>query len=148
MKELLPAATRALKLTLQPWEVRAPGDFDRVFAAMAKQRPDGLYVLQSPLMSTNRKRIIDFTLKSRLPATFYNKVAVEAGGLMYYGADISDSYRQAAWYIDKILTGRKPEDLPVQQPMRFEFVVNLQTAKKISVTINTDVLARATKIIR
>jgi putative ABC transport system substrate-binding protein len=73
---------------------------------------------------------------------------VEAGGLMSYGADLTDSYRQVAWYIDKILTGRKPADLPVQQPMRFEFVINLQTAKKIGVTINTDVLARATKIIR
>jgi putative ABC transport system substrate-binding protein len=79
---------------------------------------------------------------------YVNKEFVEAGGLMSYGADIADSYRQVAWYIDKILTGRKPDDLPVQQPMKFEFVINLQTAKKIGVTINTDVLARATKIIR
>jgi putative ABC transport system substrate-binding protein len=76
------------------------------------------------------------------------KSEVEAGGLMSYSADIEDSYRQVAWYVDKILKGTKPADLPVQQPMRFEFVINLQTAKKIGVTINTDVLARATKIIR
>ena len=98
-------------------------------------------------MRGNRKRIVDFTLKSRLPSVGFREF-VDAGGLMYYGADVADSYRQVAWYIDKILTGRKPADLPVQQPMRFEFVINLQTAKKIGVTINPDVLARATKIIR
>jgi putative ABC transport system substrate-binding protein len=149
LKEGLPAAARALKLTIQSWEVRAADDFERVFAAMRKWRPDGLYVNGGgPLMSANRKRIVGFALKSRLPSMFGSKGPVEAGGLMSYGADLADSYRQVAWYVDKILTGRKPDDLPVQQPMRFEFVVNLQTAKKIGVTINTDVLARATKIIR
>lgn len=99
-------------------------------------------------MNANRKRIADFALKSRLPSMHQGRDFVETGGLMYYGADPADSYRQVAWHVDKILTGRKPDDLPVQQPMRFEFVINLQTANKIGVTINTDVLARATKIIR
>jgi putative ABC transport system substrate-binding protein len=122
---------------------------EKVFVALNKKRPDGLYVLGAgPVMRANQKRIVDFALKSRLPAMYAIKEPVEAGGLMYYGADEADSYRQVAWYIDKILTGRKPGDLPVQQPMRFEFVINLQTANKIGVTINTDVLARATKIIR
>jgi len=91
---------------------------------------------------------VGFALKSRLPSMHAYKEAVDAGGFMYYGADIGDSYRQVAWYIDKILKGAKPADLPVQQPMKFEFVINLQTAKQIGVTIPPDVLARATKIIR
>ena len=98
-------------------------------------------------MRGSLKRIADFALKSRLPS-MGNREFVDAGGLMYYGADLNDSYRQVAWYVDKILKGSKTADLPVQQPMKFEFVVNLQTAKQIGVTINTDVLAHATKIIR
>ncbi len=149
LKEGLPAAARALRLTLQPWEIHDANGFEKVFAALSKQRPDGLYLSGAgPLMSANRKRIVDFALKSRLPSMYNNKEFVEAGGLMSYGADVAESYRQVAWYVDRILKGAKPEDLPVQQPMRFEFVVNLQTANKIGVTINTDVLARATKIIR
>jgi putative ABC transport system substrate-binding protein len=148
VKEDLAVAARSLRLTLQPWEVRTADSFDKVFAAMGKQRPDGLYVSTGALMATNQKRIAGLALKSRLPSMYGSKEPVEAGGLMSYGADIADSYRQVAWYIDKILKGAKPSELPVQQPMRFEFVINQQTAKKIGVTINTDVLARATKIIR
>jgi putative ABC transport system substrate-binding protein len=148
VKEDLPPAARALKLTIQPWEVRAADDIEMVFAALNKQRPGGLYVTEGPLMNANAIRIAGFAIKSRLPSTWGSKEFVEAGGLMYYGADLADSYRQVAWYVDKILKGAKPAELPVQQPMRFEFVINLQTAKKIGVTINTDVLARATKIIR
>ena len=99
-------------------------------------------------MGAKQKRIVDFALKRRLPAMYTIKEAVDDGGLMYYGVDVADSYRQIAWYVDRILTGTKPEDLPVQQSMKFEFVINLQTANKIGVMINTDVLARATKIIR
>ncbi|MBI2181751.1 MAG: ABC transporter substrate-binding protein, partial [Deltaproteobacteria bacterium] len=149
VKEDFPVWARALKLTIQPWEVKDADGFDRVFTALNKKRPDGLYMISGgPLMRANQKRIVDFALKSRLPSMFQRPEFVEAGGLMYYGVDIAESYRQVAWYVDRILTGTKPEFLPVQQPMRFEFVVNLQTAKKIGVTINTDVLARATKIIR
>jgi putative ABC transport system substrate-binding protein len=120
VKEILPVAARALRLTIQPWEVRAVEDFDRVFAALNKQRPDGLYVLGGPLLNANGKRIAEFALKSRLPSTYTLRQAVNAGGLMYYGADLADSYRRVATYVDKILKGAKPADLPVQQPTKFE----------------------------
>jgi putative ABC transport system substrate-binding protein len=149
IKKDFPDLARALKLTLQSWEITTTDDFEKVFATVGKQRPDGIFVTGAGgLLIANEKRITDFALKSRLPSTHARKSEVEAGGLMSYAADIDEQYRQIAWYVDKILKGSKPVDLPVQQPMRFEFVVNLQTANKINVTINTDVLARATKIIR
>jgi putative ABC transport system substrate-binding protein len=148
MKEILPAAARALKLTLRSWEIRTADDFDRVFGALNKQRPDGLYVLQGPLMNANQKRIIGFALKSRLPSMYNNSQYVDAGGLMSYGADLAESYRRVAYFVDRILKGAKPADLPVEQPMRFELVVNLKTAKQIGVTIDPNLLARANRIIR
>jgi len=148
VKEVLPVAARALRLTIQPWEVRRTDDFDRVFAGMKKQRPDGLYVLGSPLMTANHKRIVGFALKSRLPSMYSTKEAVEAGGLMSYGADLADSYRRVAYFVDRILKGTKPADLPVEQPMRFEFVINLQTANKIGLTIPQWTLMKADKVIR
>src|SRR5262245_9332192 len=147
--KVLPDVARALKLTLRLSEIRNAEDFEQVFATISKQRPDGLHVVGGGgLFVANGNRIVSFAIKSRLPSMFARKLEVEMGGLMSYGADIEDSYRQIAWYVDKILKGNKPADLPVQQPMKFEFIVNLQTEKKIGVTINTDVLARATKIIR
>jgi putative ABC transport system substrate-binding protein len=148
VKEDLPVAARALKLTIQPWEARAANDFDRIFAALRKQRPDGLYMLGGALMGANEKRIIDFALKSRLPSTFQSRESVEAGGLMSYGADLAESYRRVAYFIDRILKGTKPAELPVEQPMRFELVVNLKTAKQIGVTIDPNLLARANRIIK
>ncbi|MDP2602664.1 MAG: ABC transporter substrate-binding protein [Deltaproteobacteria bacterium] len=148
VKEVLPLAARALKLTLQPWEVRAADDFEKVFAAMGKQRPDGLYVSGGPLMGANRKRITDFALKSRLASMYFNREFVDAGGLMYYGADQAESYRRVAYFVDRILKGAKPTDLPVEQPMRFELIVNLKTAKQIGVTIDPNLLARANKLIK
>ena len=149
VKEVLPVAARALRLTLQLWEIRAADDFDRVFTAMGKQRPDGLYVPASgPLLNANQKRIVGFALKSRLPAVYAIRDAVDAGGLMYYGADLAESYRRVAYYVDRILKGAKPADLPVEQPMKFEFVINLQTAKKIGLMIPPELLARATKLIK
>ena len=148
VKEVLPVAARALRLTIQPWEVRAADGFERVFAALSKQRPDGLYVPGGPLMRDNQKRIVGFALKSRLPSVYSNKEAVEAGGLMYYGADLAESYRRVAYFVDRILKGTKPADLPVEQPMRFELVVNLKTAKQIGVTIAPNVLARADRVIK
>ena len=144
VKELLPADARALKLTIQPWEIRAADDFEKVFAALNKQRPDGLYAFGAGrLMRPNRKRIADFALKSRLPSVYSSREAVEAGGLMSYGADLADSYRRVAIYVDKILKGAKPADLPVEQPTKFELVINLKTAKQIGLTIPQKVLARA-----
>ena len=149
LKEVLPAAARALGLTLQPWEVRTADDFEKVFAALDKQRPDGLYLLGGgPLMIVNQKRIVGFTLKSRLPSVWGSRRDVDAGGLMYYGADLVDSYRRVAYYVDRILKGAKPADLPVEQPTKFEFVINLKTAKHIGLTIAPEVLARTSKLIK
>jgi ABC-type uncharacterized transport system substrate-binding protein len=141
-------AAGALKLTIQPWEVRAADHFEKVFAALNKQRPNGLYVPGSTLMRANEKRIIGLALKSRLPSMYGNRQAVDAGGLMYYGADIAASYRRVAYYVDKILKGAKPADLPVEQPTKFELVINLKTAKQIGLTIPPNVLARADKVIK
>jgi putative ABC transport system substrate-binding protein len=147
-KEVLPVAARALKLTLQPSEVRAADDFERVFAALNKQRPDGLYVAPGPLTLANRKRIAEFALKTRLPSMYVRSEFVDAGGLMSYGADQADSYRRVAYYVDRILKGAKPADLPVEQPTKFKLVINLKTAKQIGLTIPPEVLARATKLIK
>ena len=148
VKEDLPAA-RALGLTVRSWEVRDADGFDRVFAALNKERPDGLYVpARGSLMAANEKRIADFALKSRLPSVYSYRGGVDAGGLMSYGADIADSYRRVAYFVDRILKGAKPADLPVEQPTKFEFVINLKTAKQIGLTIPPEVLARANKIIR
>jgi putative ABC transport system substrate-binding protein len=149
VKEVLPVAARALRLTIQSWEVRAADDFDKVFATLSKERPDGLYVPASGLlMGLNRKRIADFALKSRLPSMYVSSTFVDAGGLMSYGADLADSYRRVAYYVDRILNGAKPADLPVEQPTKFELVINLKTAKQIGVTIPAEVLARANKLIK
>ena len=148
VKELLPVAARALGLTLQPWEIRAADTFERVFAALSKERPDGLYNTGSPLMGANRKRIADFAIKSRLPSVSSRAYEVDAGGLMSYGADLADSYRRVAYYVDKILKGAKPADLPVEQPTKFELVINLKTAKQIGVTIPPEMLARASRLIK
>jgi putative tryptophan/tyrosine transport system substrate-binding protein len=147
VKELLPADARALKLTIQHWEIRAVDDFEKVFAALNKQRPDGLYVTGSPLMGANRKGIADFAIKSRLPSVS-NRTYVDAGGLMSYAADVADSYRRVAIYVDKILKGAKPADLPVEQPTKLELVINLKTAKQIGVTIPPRVLERANQVIK
>jgi putative tryptophan/tyrosine transport system substrate-binding protein len=136
-------------LTIQPWEIRAVDDFEKVFAALNKQRPDGLYALTAgPLMRPNQKRTIGFALKSRLPSVYGSKEFVEAGGLMSYGADFEDSYRRVAYYVDRILKGAKPADLPVEQPAKFELVINLKTAKQIGVKIPQSLLYRADRVIK
>jgi putative ABC transport system substrate-binding protein len=148
VKEVLPVAARALRLTIEPWEVRNADDIDRFFAALGKQRPGGLYVPFGALMRDNRKRIASLALKNRLPSTYSNREAVDAGGLMYYGADLAESYRRVAYFVDRILKGAKPSDLPVEQPTKFEFVINLKTAKQIGLTIPQSLLYRADKVIQ
>jgi ABC-type uncharacterized transport system substrate-binding protein len=148
LKEVLPVAAPALGLTIHPREVRAADGFERVFAALSKERLDGLYVRGGPLISANQKRIIGFALKSRLPAMYGTREFVDAGGLMYYGADIAEGYRRVAYYVDRILKGAKPADLPVEQPTKFELVINLKTAKQIGLTIPQSMLYRADKVIK
>jgi len=147
VKEILPIAARPLKLTIQPWEVRAADNIDKIFTAMGKQRPDGLYLSGGPVMNANQKPILGFALKNRLPSIGYREY-VDAGGLLYYGADLAESYRRVAYYVDRILKGAKPAELPVEQPTKFELVINLKTAKQIGLTIPPNVLARADRVIK
>ena len=135
IKEDLPVAARALGVTIQPWEVRAAEGLEKVLAALDRARPDGLYMPSGGAATFANKRVAGFALKSRLPSVFGGIEAVEAGGLMYYGADQADSYRRVAYYVDKILKGAKPADLPVEQPTKFELVINLKTAKQIGLAI-------------
>jgi putative ABC transport system substrate-binding protein len=148
VEEVLPVAVGTLGLTVRSWEVRGTDGFEKVFAGLNKQRPDGLYVPTSPLMRANQKRIAGFALKIRLPSVSGNTEYVDAGGLMSYDADAADSCRLVAIYVDKILNGAKPADLPVQQPRKFELVINLKTAKQIGLTISPNVLARADRVIQ
>jgi len=137
-----------LGVALQDRGVRNPNDLDVVFAVMSKDRPDAFLALVDPVLISYRNRIIDFLLKNRLPAVFQSSDWVEAGGLMSYGPDYPDLFRHAASQMDKILNGAKPADLPVEQPTKFEFVINLKTAKQIGLTIPPNVLARADRVIR
>ena len=148
VKEFLPVAARALGLTVRPWEVRDAGGFERVFAALSKQRPDGLYVSPGPLMAANQKRIVGLCVKEPITVDVRRQRSCRAGGLMYYGADLAASYRRAAYYVDRILKGAKPADLPVEQPTKFELVINLKTAKQIGLTIPQSVLYRADRVIK
>jgi ABC-type uncharacterized transport system substrate-binding protein len=148
VKEDLPVAARALGLTIQPWEVRDADGFEKVFTGLNKERPDGLYVTSNPLTRGNMKRVGDFAIKSRIPSVHGGRESVDAGGLMYYGADTAESYRRVAYFVDRILKGARPADLPVEQPTKFELVINLKTAKQIGLTIPPNVLARADKVIK
>ncbi len=149
VKEVLSVAARGLGLTIQPWEVRDADGFEKVFIAINRERPDGLYVpLAGPRINNNQKRIAGFALKSRLASVYAIREAVDAGGLMYYGADVADSHRRVAYFVDRILKGTRPADLPVEQPTKFELVINLKTARQIGVTIPPEVLARANRLIK
>jgi len=142
------ATAPALSLTIQAVEVGEANGFERVFAALKKDLPDGLYVPGGPIMNTYRKQIAGFALKNRLPSVYSRREFVDAGGLIAYGTDLVHSYRRVAYYIDRILKGAKPADLPVEQPTKFELVINLKTAKQIGVTIPPSVLARADRVIK
>jgi putative ABC transport system substrate-binding protein len=136
----------SLRVTLQPLEVRSVNDFESAFSAVKAERADAFIVLRNPLTTTHRRRIADFAAKSRLPAIYGDKEFVDAGGLMSYGVNIADLWGRAATFVDKILKGTKPADLPVEQPTKFEFIINLTAAKQIGLTIPPNVLARADKV--
>jgi putative ABC transport system substrate-binding protein len=137
-----------LGVTLQDRGVKDVNELDTVFALMIKDRPDGFLALMDPVLNFYQKRILDFLAQNRLPAIFESRDWVEAGGLISYGAVYSDAFRRAAALIDKILKGAKPAEIPVEQPTRFELVINLKTAKQIGLTIPPNVLARADKVFK
>jgi putative ABC transport system substrate-binding protein len=142
------AAARVLGMTLQFYDVRDPEEFEGAFAAMTKGRAGGLVVLPHPLTFVHARQIADLAAKSRLPAVFAFRESVETGGLMAYAANAPDMFRRAATYVDKILKGAKPADLPVEQSTKFELVINLKTAKALGLTIPQSVLVRADEVIR
>jgi len=140
-------AARSLGLQLQLLEARGPEGFDGAFAAMAKERVGALLVVQDPAFIPHRARLIDLAQQNRLPSIFTQREDAEAGGLMSYGPSLSDLYRRAGTYVDKILKGAKPGDLPVQQPKTFELIINLKTAKALDLTIPPSLLQRADQVI-
>jgi putative tryptophan/tyrosine transport system substrate-binding protein len=142
------AAARALGLQLQSLEVRGSEDFESAFKAAADRRTGALYVPTSQFFNRHRAKLAELAVKSRLSAIYADRDYVEAGGLMSYGPSLADLYRRAATFVDKILKGAKPADLPVEQPMKFEFIINLKAAKQIGLTIPPNVLARADKVIK
>ena len=143
------AAAGALKIQLQSLEVRGPNpDFDRAFQSASQARADGLITIHNGFMLNYRTQVADLAIKHRLPSLDEGSAYVEAGGLMSYATSDADLYRRAAVYVDKILKGAKPADLPVEQPTKFELVINLKTAKQIGLTIPPNVLARADRVIR
>ncbi len=141
-------ASGALNVQLQYLDVLGPKDSETAFRAAIKGRADGLIVLAGSVLGSQRTQILEFVVKNRLPAIYASSGAVDAGGLMSYGVNINDLDRRAATYVDKILKGRTPADLPVEQPMKFEFIINLQAAKKIGLTVPPNVLVRADRVIR
>ena len=141
-------AALGFSLQLKPFEIDSAGKIDGAFSEMPKAGAQALLVVLSPLMTLNSKRIVDLAVKHRLPGMYATRQFVEEGGLMAYGPSIGDLYRRAATYVDKILKGANPADLPVEQPAKFELVINLKTAKQIGLTIPPNVLARADRVIR
>jgi ABC-type uncharacterized transport system substrate-binding protein len=144
--EEVEVAARALGIQLQPVPVRSPHDFESAFKAVSGA--DGLMPLDVAFFTTHRARLVELAVTSRLPVVYGNREMVEAGGLMSYGVDFADLYRRAATYVDKILKGAKPGDLPVEQPTKFELVINLKTAKALGLTLPPSLLARADQLIQ
>ena len=143
------AAASVLKLQLRPVVLRTPSDLQNEFEAAIKWRPNGILIMPDPILNRDlRIPIVELVAKHRLPAMYGGLEFPEVGGLMAYGPDIDANYRRAAIYVDKILKGTKPADLPVERPMKFEFVINLKTAKEIGITIEPNVLVRADRVIR
>ena len=141
-------AARSLGVQLEFHEVRGPEDFEGAFRAAARGRANALAVLQNPVSLFHRTRLVGLAAKNRLPAIYFERVFVEAGGLMSYAASDRDLHRRAAVYVDKILKGTKPADLPVEQPTRFELIVNLKTAKALGLTFPPSIMVRADQVIQ
>jgi ABC-type uncharacterized transport system substrate-binding protein len=139
---------RLLKVRLEPVGVENPNELENAFSAIVRERAEALVKLPSAPLTTYRKRIVELAAKNRLPAIYEDRIIAEDGGLMSYGTDITDLYRRSAVYVDKILKGAKPGDLPVEQPTKFELVINLKAAKQIGLTIPPNVLARADRVIK
>jgi ABC-type uncharacterized transport system substrate-binding protein len=142
------AAARTLGVHLHLVEVRSPDEFDRAFATMTRARAEALLVLPSTMLFTERRRLVELAARHRLPAMYQLGEFVELGGLMAYGASITDLVRRSATHVDKILKGAKPADLPVEQPTKFELVINLKTAQALGITIPPVLLFQAEKVIR
>jgi putative ABC transport system substrate-binding protein len=142
-------AAGAFGVKLQSMDILTPKDFESAFRAAAKGRAEAALVrVPGPILTPRRKDVAQLAVRNRLPIIYENSEEVEAGGLMSYGTNANDRYRRAAVFVDKILKGAKPADLPVEQPMKFEFIVNLKAAKQIGLTIPPNVLVRADKVIR
>src|SRR5918996_1369752 len=141
-------AAQSLKLAIQPLEVQGPNDLEGVFAAAKKARAEGMVVVGDPVTFTHRKRMADLALKNRIATIHGQMQFAEAGAMMVYGPNDADMYRRAATYVDKILKGSKPADLPIERPVKFDFIINLKTAKQIGLMIPPNVLARANKVIK
>jgi putative ABC transport system substrate-binding protein len=140
-------AARALGVQLQILEARTPSEIEAAFAAMSSQRAGGILVLRDAVFRTQRAQIVALAAKSRLPAVYGLREEAETGGLMAYGASVLQLFRRAATYVDKILKGAKPSDLPVEQPTKFELVINLKTAKALGLTIPQSLLRQADQVI-
>ena len=144
----LKVAARSLGVQLQVLDARSPDQLDSAFAAMTKERAAALLVLTDSIFVGERRRIADLAARNRLPAMYYQREFVDAGGLISYGASLSDMFRHAATHVDKILRGAKPGDLPIEQPTKFELVINLKTAKTLGLTIPQPLLLRADEVIQ
>jgi len=144
----LERAAQGLRVTVQASAIREPKDFEGVFSEMLRKRPDALFVITDPLTQLNRKHVVELAAKHRLPAMYENAPYVEDGGLMAYGPSQAETLERALHHVDKILKGTSPSDLPIEQPTKFEFLVNLKTANQLGLTIPPNVLARADRVIR
>jgi putative ABC transport system substrate-binding protein len=140
-------AARALGVRLQVVEARGPEDFERAFSDMTRAGADALHVLGTPVLDSERRRLVDLAARNRMPTVYSFRTYVEAGGLMSYGPDLADLSRRAATYVDKILRGAKPGDLPIEQPTKFELVINLKTARAIGLTIPPSLLLQSDQVI-
>jgi putative ABC transport system substrate-binding protein len=141
------AAARMLGTEIVSLDVRGPDDFEGAFERATRAEIDGLFQLEQPVIIPNRPRVVQFAIESGVPGMYTSRAFVQEGGLLAYGANILAKYRRAAYYVDRILKGTKPADLPVEQPREFEFVINLKTAQALGLTIPQHVLLQATEII-